>query len=211
MTTTLSASAAFRLVLTPLLLAACGSTKVTVELTDAPPATDSLAHVTVTLAHVDVHVAGSDDDETDGDDAGKADDSGEADSSKNKDSEDGAGWHTVATHGGTFDLVALRNDVRAALGQLELSSGKITQIRLFIDPNGKNEVELTSGETCALDLSKVPPTGVKINHPFKALDVEDSSKLNLVVDFDLTESLDQAGACSFTLKPVIKLKHVETD
>jgi hypothetical protein len=75
--------------------------------------------------------------------------------------------------------------------------------------NGKNQVELTSGQVCPLDLASVPPTGIKINHPFKALDVEDSSELNLVVDFDLKESLDQAGTCSFALKPVIKLKHVE--
>jgi len=57
----------------------------------------------------------------------------------------------------------------------------------------------------------VPPTGIKINHPFKALDVTDSSKLNLVVDFDLDESFSQTAACSFTLRPVIKLKHVEKD
>ncbi len=194
-----------RLALAPLLLAACGGTTVTLELTDAPPATESLAHVYVTLAHVDVHVAGSDDDDDDSEEGAEADDG------KSKSSEHEAGWRTVTTHGGTFDLVALRNDVRAALGELELPSGKITQIRLFIDPDGKNEVDLTNGTICALDLSKVPPTGVKINHPFKALDVEDSSKLNLVVDFDLTESLDQTAECSFTLKPVIKLKHVEKD
>jgi len=208
MATTITASAAFRLALAPLLLAACGGTTVTLELTDAPPATESLAHVYVTLGHVDVHVADSDDDD---DDDGDDEESAEANESKDKSSEDGAGWRTVTTHGGTFDLLALRNDVRAALGELELPSGKITQIRLFIDPDGKNEVDLTSGTICALDLSKVPPTGVKINHPFKALDVEDSSKLNLVVDFDLTESLDQTAECSFTLKPVIKLKHVEKD
>ena len=52
---------------------------------------------------------------------------------------------------------------------------------------------------------------MKINHPFKALDVEDSSELRLVVDFDLESSLDQTGSCAFALKPVIKLKHVETD
>jgi hypothetical protein len=99
--------------------------------------------------------------------------------------------------------------VRASLGKLELPSGKITQIRLFLDPNGKNQVELTSGQTCALDLAAVPPTGIRINHPFKALDVEASSELKLVVDFDLKESLDQSGPCSFALKPVIKLKRIE--
>jgi hypothetical protein len=194
------------LCLAPCLLAACGGTTVTLQLTDAPPDMASLAHVELTLGRVEVHVAGSDD----------GDDSDEpsqlpADNEKDKEEDGGAGWQTVAAPAGTFDLIALQNDVRATLGTLELPDGKITQIRLFMDPNGKNQVELTSGETCAIDLSAVPPTGIKINHPFKALDVEESSELNLVVDFDLKESLDQTGACSFSLKPVIKLKHVERD
>jgi len=188
--------------LAPLLLAACGSTTVTVELTDAPPDLGSLKRVELTLSRVEVHVAGSDDDDA----AEAKDDDGSA-----KQDGDGAGWRTVAAPAGTFDLLALQNDVRATLGKLELPSGKITQIRLFLDPNGKNQVELGSGQTCAIDLGAVPPTGIKINHPFKALDVEDSSKLNLVVDFDLKESLDQTGSCAFALKPVIKLKHVERD
>jgi len=190
---------------------ACSNTKVTLELTDAPPDTSNIEHVYVSLSHVDVHVAG-DDANDDASDAGETDDDTTA--STEDDSNDGkgdGGWRTVTPKAGTFDLVALQNDVRAALGELELPSGKITQIRLFIDGSGRNEVVLASGQTCPLDLASVPPTGIKINHPFKALDVTDSSKLNLVVDFDLDESLEQAGTCAFTLKPVIKLKHVEKD
>jgi hypothetical protein len=194
--------------LAPFLLAACGSTTVTVELTDAPPDMASLAHVEVTLSRVEVHVAGADAD----DDADEASDDDKAGDKSGDDNDGaGAGWRTVTAKAGTFDLVALQNDVRTTLGSLELPDGKITQIRLFLDPNGKNQVELTSGEICPLDLDAVPPTGVKINHPFKALDVEDSSKLKLVVDFDLKESLDQTATCAFALKPVIKLKRIERD
>ena len=189
---------------------ACSNTKVTLELTDAPPDTSNIEHVYVSLNHVEVHVAG-DDANDDASDAGEPDDDTTA--STKDDSNDGkdGGWRTVTPKAGTFDLVALQDDVRAALGELELPSGKITQIRLFIDGAGRNEVVLASGQSCPLDLASVPPTGIKINHPFKALDVTDSSKLNLVVDFDLDESLEQAGTCAFTLKPVIKLKHVEKD
>jgi hypothetical protein len=183
-----------------LLLAACGNTKVTLELTDAPPELETIEHVFITLERVEVHVAGDDDDDDD-DDAKKG----------VPDDEERAGWRDVVPPTNTFDLMALRNDVRAALGELELPSGKITQIRLFIANDGKNEIVLVDGDVCALDLEQVPSTGIKINHPFKAIDVEDSSKVNLVVDFDLTESVDQSGPCSFRLKPVIKLKHVETD
>jgi hypothetical protein len=189
-----------RIALVPaaLLLAACGDTRVTLELTDAPPDLETIEHVFITLERVEVHVAGGDDDEGD-------------DTKKDVADEGRGGWHNVVPPTSTFDLMALRNDVRAALGEFELPSGKITQIRLFIARAGKNEVVLVDGDVCPLDLEQVPTTGFKINHPFKAIDVEDSSKLNLVVDFDLNESVDQSGPCSFRLKPVIKLKHVEND
>jgi hypothetical protein len=182
-----------------LLLAACGDTTVTLELTDAPPDMATIEHVFITLDRVEVHVAGDDDDD------------GDAKKDVADDEDHDGGWHTVAAPAGTFDLVALRNDVRASLGELQLGSGKITQIRLFIATSDQNEVVLVSGESCALDLEQVPTTGIKINHPFKAIDVEDSSKINLVVDFDLAESVDQVGECAFRLKPVIKLKRVEKD
>ena len=166
----------------------------------------AIEHVQVTLSRVEVHVAGGDDADDEDDEKGS-----DKDATEHDDADEGSGWRTVAAQAGTFDLVALQNDVRAKLGELELPSGKITQIRLFIDPAGTNQVVLVGGETCALDLSAVPTTGVKINHPFKALDVEDSSELHIVVDFDLKSSLDQTGSCSFALKPVIKLKHVEQD
>jgi hypothetical protein len=192
------------LVATAFWLSACGSsTKVTLELTDAPPDTSAIDHVFVSLARVEVHVAGDDEGESNQGDASKAAAEAEADGG------DGAGWRTVTPKAGTFDLVALQDDVRATLGELELPSGKLTQIRLFIDGEARNEVVLTNGDTCALELSSVPPTGIKINHPFKALDVSESSQLKLVVDFDLRQSLDQAAACSFTLRPVIELKSVE--
>lgn len=185
--------------LSSVLLLACGNTTVTLELTDAPPDTASISHVFISLERVEVHVAGGDED--DDDDKAK---------SEKEDDEDG-GWRSIDVPDRPFDLVALQNDVRASLGELELPDGKITQIRLFVDHDGQNEVVLTSGDTCALDLAGTPTTGIKINHPFKAIDVEDSSKINLVVDFDLKESIDQSGTCSFALKPVIKLKHVEKD
>ena len=183
------------IIVTPFAFSACGGTKVVVDLTDAPPATETIEHVYVSLDHVELHVAGND-----GADEDRA----------QPDSDSDGGWHTVMPETKTFDLVALRNDVTETLGELELSSGKITQIRLFIDGDGRNEVVLADGRHCALDLDSVPTTGVKINHPFKALDVEESDALRLVVDFDLVESLDQTDACAFSLKPVIKLKHVET-
>lgn len=47
------------------------------------------------------------------------------------------------------------------------------------------------------------------DHGFDRVHLLERPKLNLVVDFHLIQSLDQTAACAFTLKPVIKLKHVE--
>lgn len=176
------------------LLAACGGDgTVAIELTDAPPDTATLSHVYVSLAAVEVHVAGSGDDG----EKGKGDVPG---------AEDGGKWQTINERAGRFDLLALQNDVTASLGELDLPDGRITQIRLFIDESGDNSVITKDGQTCALDLKDVDKTGIKINHPFKAIDVPPGERVRIVVDFDLKESVDQAGACSFALKPVIKIK-----
>jgi hypothetical protein len=186
-----------------LLLASCNDrTTVKFELTDAPPELASIAQVVVSLDRVEAHVAGDDDDH-DPDGPGDRGTAGEGDGDRR------GGWRTITPRAGTFDLMALRNDVRAALGELELTGGKITQIRLFINPEADNRVVLVSGESCALDLEHVPPTGVKIIHPFKALEVNEGSSMTIVIDFDAGESLDQTGACAFALKPVIKIKRID--
>jgi hypothetical protein len=195
-----SPKSALGLALAPLLLMGCGKdTRVTFELTDAPPDTAAIEHVFVTLARVEAHVAGDGDARDEG--PGNDDD----------DDADRQGWHTITPHAGTFDLLSLQNDVRATLGELELPNGKITQIRLFIDESGENRVDRKDGTSCELELSHVPQTGVKINHPFKVLDLEDSSWLRVVIDFDVKDSLDQTDTCAFALKPVIKIKRVERD
>jgi len=183
-----------------LFLAACGGNgTVAIELTDAPPDTATLSHVYVSLSSVDVHLAG-------GADEGTKEDT-RAGEDKGKD----GGWHTVNPRAGRFDLLALQNDVTASLGELDLPEGKITQIRLFIDEAGENRVMTRDGQSCALDLSNVDKTGIKINHPFKAIDVPAGERVRVVVDFDLKESVDEAGACSFSLNPVIKLKSADLD
>jgi hypothetical protein len=179
----------------PLLLAACnGGGTVALELTDAPPDLATLKQVNVTIRAVEVHVAGG---------SSAADDEGAADKSAPDDKES---WQTVTENAGTFDLLALQNDVTAPLGEIDLPDGKITQIRLHIDPDGKNEVIQADGQTCALDLTNVDSTGIKINQAFKALDVPQGGRLKVVVDFDIKESVDRSGDCAYTLNPVLKIK-----
>lgn len=183
----------------PLLVLACNSDRgaiVRFELTDAPPDLDRIAEVYVSLARVEAHVAGVDDEVGDGGSFGD-------------DTDDHGGWITITPEAGTFDLLALQNDVRVRLGEIPLPNGKITQIRLFFGPDADNRVVLADGRSCAFDLTQVPPTGIKINHPFKAIQAEDGELIDVVIDFDVKESLDQTGECAFALKPVIKIKRVD--
>jgi hypothetical protein len=180
------------------LVGGCGGNgTLSLQLTDAPPDTANLAAVTVTLSSVDVHLAGGDD-EGEGEGKKDAPDGGTAD-------EQGGGWVTLPG-ARSFDLLRLQNGVVASLGELQLPPGKITQIRLRIDQAGTNEVRLLSGQVCALDMGAVDKGGVKINHPFKALTIREGKTTDVVIDFDLQESVSKDADCVYRLHPVIKIK-----
>lgn len=197
METSRKANRQVRLAAFGLALIGCGGGTGTValRLTDAPPDTDNMAAVTVSLRRVDVHVAGEKE-EAQGDEDKSTKETGHA-----------GGWHTLTmSPPHAFDLLKLQNDVSEALGELSLPPGKLTQIRLFVDDTGKNEVTLKTGQSCRLDLKGVDREGIKINHPFKALDVKEGQTLEVLVDFDLKESVSKEGDCAYRLAPVIKLK-----
>ena len=181
-----------------LVAAGCGgaSGTLSLQLTDAPPDLGAMSAALITIDDIDVHLAGAGEDQTG--DAGEPKD-------------DDGSWVTRARDPQTFDLLGLQNDVTASLGELKLPEGKITQIRLHIDTAGTNEIHLQDGRVCAMDVSSVSHEGVKINHVFKALDVQAGHRTSVVVDLDLKESVSQEGACAFRLNPVIKLKSSRMD
>ena len=183
--------------LVSLALGGCSSGGVlSLQLTDAPPDTANMSTVIVTLAAAEAHFAGGD-----GDDHG--------DALKGDDKDEHGGWVRVTGSPQSYDLLRLQNGLTELVGELALPVGKITQIRLFIDEGGTNAVTLKDGRICPLDLKDVDKTGIKIIHPFKALPIKDGRVLEVVLDFDLKESVDQAAPCLFTLKPVIKIKTVK--
>jgi hypothetical protein len=161
-----------------------------------PPALVGVAHVYVTLQEVDLHVVPA------------TDTSGTPD-----DIDDDRHWISVALPANaTFDLMALQNGVTAALGRVVvLPAGKITQIRLILDKQAVHSVVLTNGTTCALDLSEVPATGIRIAHAFAAIDVNDMSPIRVVVDLDVVQSLRMTGTCAYRLDPVIEVARVDRD
>lgn len=181
-------------VLSPLALAACGrGGSVSLELTDAAPSLNTIQSVEVSLGLVEVHSYHS----CHNDDAEAA-----------ADPERGT-WTTVNEKAGTFDLLTLQNDVTTPLGEVDVW-GKIDRIRVQIDDKATNQVVLKDGQACALDLSSIDTGMVEISHAFEA--IEPSRGLTtVVVDFDINESLDQTGACSFALDPVLKIKRIDTE
>jgi hypothetical protein len=209
-----------------LAIAACGGGEtgtISLKLTDAPPDVDNMAAAIVTIARVDVHVAGGHDGKDGDDDGEKSRDAGPKKENgkvvraevEGGDADDRGGWRTLVPAPEMapyqYDLLKLQNGVTAGLGELPLPPGKITQIRLHIDPAGTNEIRLKDGQVCKLDLSRVDRTGVKINHPFKALEVVEGQRTEAVVDFDVRESVSKEGECDYRLTPVVKLKSAKIE
>jgi hypothetical protein len=178
-----------------MLTPACsGNGTLALRLTDAPPDLGNIQSAVVTLAAAEAHFAGDGDDKTDEKPDGDVDEGGHG------------GWVRVTGAPSSYDLLRLQNGVSELIGEIGLPDGKITQLRLFIDETGPNQVTLKSGQICALDLKDVDKTGIKIVHPFKALSLEHGQRLEVVIDFDLAESVQQDGPCAYRLTPVIKIK-----
>lgn len=177
-------------------LVACGGgSNATLSIMDAPP--DGVTSVRITIAAMQVHVAGIDgpDDSDPGDDTIDDDDR----------------WISLSVDR-TIDLVQHQGETAAEkLGELDLPEGKITQIRLVIDTSEADDnVATFQGNDCALDVQKVAKKGIKINHPFKAFDTWAHAHHHVLVDFDLEKSMKREGDC-FELSPHLKLHKVKSE
>jgi hypothetical protein len=176
-------------------LVACGESGSTavIKLMDAPP--QGVTAVKVFVANVDIHVV----------DADKSKDADPEDTSIDNDNK----WQSLAVNK-AIDLVAHQGEGAAALlGELSLPEGKITQIRLRLDMSEPQTVTQDNTD-CDMDTTQVPPTGIKINHPFKAFESKEGLDNEILLDFDLADSLTASGNC-FRLTPVIKLVKVKAD
>lgn len=167
-------------------------------LTDAPADLAGVTAINITLSSIQAHVAGKEEDKNGDPNDRSIDDDGK--------------WVTLTPAVKAFDLMKLTNDATAALGQLDLPEGKITQLRLFLDTSkpANNQVVL-GAQTCPLDTSRVDVKGIKINHPFKALAVNGGGKVEVTVDFIASDSITKTGDCLYVVNPVIKIKHVKVD
>lgn len=171
----------------------CGSSNTAaLYLYDAAPA--GVTAVNVFVKSMDVHVDTADTTATDSRDPADAtiDDDGK--------------WESLDV-GKSIDLLQHQGETAAELlGQLTLPDGKVTQLRLVIDPTQPNTATFADDTTCNLDTTQVARTGVKINHVFKAFQTE-AGHADVYVHFDLDNSLVASGTC-FTLRPMLKLEKV---
>jgi hypothetical protein len=107
-----------------------------------------------------------------------------------------------------IDLLKLQNGVLEDLGQLPLSSGQYTQLRLVLaSASGSgapaNSVVPVGGSERALTVPSGTQTGIKLIHPFS---VSANNVADVVLDFDACRSIVRAGASgNYLLKPVVKV------
>ncbi len=124
-------------------------------------------------------------------------------SSADAGAEDGEWLELPVTAAMPVDLLSLRNGVLYELCQAQLPLGSYQQVRLELMPNVGTEppyyqsVLTADGVTHPLD---VPSDTIKIVHSFS---VDAALTTDLTLDFDASQSVNERGNDTWSLKPVI--------
>jgi hypothetical protein len=110
-----------------------------------------------------------------------------------------SGWVSLSgAKTGNFDLLRLANGRDTLLGDADVQSGKIEQIRLILGPN--NYV-MVGGQKYSLQTPSAQQSGLKLNiHQ----DVNAGVTYKLTLDFDASRSIVRTGNAGYILKPVIR-------
>ena len=115
----------------------------------------------------------------------------------------GAGWITLPTNQGVYDLLTLQNDITAMLvNQGELPAGKITQLRMVL---GDDNSVMVDDIVYPLSTPSAQQSGLKIN--VNAVFAPNET-YELLIDFDAAQSIVITGNGAYSLKPVIKLEGI---
>lgn len=101
-------------------------------------------------------------------------------------------------HSGIYDLLKLTNGIDSLVGSIELSPGKIIQIRLVL---GENNSLVNSGESIILDVPSGAESGLIMN-----IDQEmaEGETYNIWIDFDASRSIIDQGNGIYYLVPVLR-------
>jgi hypothetical protein len=109
------------------------------------------------------------------------------------------GWKSLSqVNAKPYDILRLVNDKDTILGQTDLDSGRVEQIRLILGPNNYVKV---NGQTYPLETPSAQQSGLKINlHQT----VSAGLLYKLLLDFDAARSIVKTGNDKYMLKPVIR-------
>lgn len=114
--------------------------------------------------------------------------------------DDHSGWITLDNiNAGVYDLMKLTNGVDTLLGESEIPSGKISQIRLIL--GDKNSV-IDGKDSTGMKTPSAQQSGLKlkVNETF-----ESDLAYDILLDFDAASSVVKAGKSgNYNLKPVIR-------
>ncbi len=119
------------------------------------------------------------------------------------------GWVTIGpvVSPTAVNLLDLQSSFMS-LGLVNLPAGKITQIRMIIEPTGNYVVPTGSTAQQPLVVPSGLETGIKILGPW---DVPACTRLSVTLDFDGKNSIEYHQADgTWILRPVIRPKHAET-
>lgn len=113
--------------------------------------------------------------------------------------EDSAGWHSMNTLTGVYNLLGLQNGIDTLIASGILPSNYIKEIRLMLGDNNSVKVD---GLTYPLLMSKgdADKLMIKVNRRMR------ESVDSLIIDFDAGLSVIQQGNGSYRLLPVIHVK-----
>jgi hypothetical protein len=99
---------------------------------------------------------------------------------------------------GIYNLLELTNGVEAILGDNELPSGRVSQLRLIL---GENNTVVIDGQTHSLKTPSAQQSGLKLNIQ---TDLKAGVTYNILLDFDAGRSIVRAKSDGYILKPVIR-------
>lgn len=119
----------------------------------------------------------------------------------NATSEENSGWVTLENiNAGVYDLLKLTSGIDTLLGENEIPSGKISQIRLVL---GDRNSVVVDGDSVALSTPSAQQSGLKLQvHTTLESDLE----YDVILDFDAAQSIVKAGnSGKYNLKPVIRV------
>jgi hypothetical protein len=144
-----------------------GSGTLSLNVTDAPVLDEDIDEVWVRFTQVTIHPS-----------------DGSPDIVLDVVNDDGDPWRDI-------DLKSLTNGKTMLLGEIELTAGHYSWIRLDIDPNFTyiNETEVMEGDPgnpTLLDCSSCDESHLKLNRSFT---IESGGWINFTIDFDLQKSL----------------------